>query len=227
MLQKSTIGIICLVSFFLPAFPNAQEVPKEATAAAESYLHLSMSRKLIPAAQISKQGIKASEMDSAILGKPYCYYRATFDDVMNYRTDSDFLKGLQLLCYQFPILVNGKLCGAIVISADNLSGGWTSGTAENEFIIANQKIYTEQEGYSLSFLNVANIYRFILLKKEEDSLSIAPLGEKEASLFSGVTTFGEGHFVRFVTAISPLREEVSRNKRAIEEHRQKIKPIKQ
>lgn len=218
------LQIFCMVIFFLPVLLEAQEVPREAFTAAESFLHNYLIKEnSILASCLSSQGVDASAVNSATLGQPYCYYKSGYDDILSYESDRSYFASLQTLGYRFPILVTDKIYGAVKVSSNNYYPGWTSETTANRFIHEKRQAYKIQKGYDLALLNVANRLRFVLLIKG-DSLFIAPPGESDASLFQKVTECQVNDFVPLVSAIPGLKERAREIKRAVEQP-SKLKPI--
>ena len=166
----------------------------------------SISRGKTQAEMYGKYGISdLSELNGAVLGDPYPYYRLTCEDVLAYQSGDDLLSQLEIILYEFPILVNGKVCGVVKATHKNTIG---FGLKRPIPVIReqNRDSHPKEEGYQYAQVNIHNKF-FFIIRSGPDGLYITGAKERDLGLLFGAD-YAEGTypFVSLDEAMPKLKE---------------------
>lgn len=166
----------------------------------------SISRGKTQTEMYGKYGISdLSELNGAVLGEPYPYYRLTCEDVLAYQPGDDLLSQLEIILYEFPILVNGKVCGVACATPEK-----TTGFAMGSPVIVIREQYrdthSKEEGYQYAQLNLHNKF-FFVIRSGPEGLYITGAVERDLGLLFGAEyASGTYPFMSLDEAMPKLKE---------------------
>ena len=146
-----------------------------------------------------------SELNGAVLGDPYPYYRLTCEDVLVYQSGDDLLSQLEIILYEFPILVNGKACGVVKATHEKTTG---FGLKRPIPVIREQyrDSHPKEEGYQYAQVNIHNKF-FFIIRSGPDGLYITGAKERDLGLLFGAEyTEGTYSFIPLDEAMPKLKE---------------------
>lgn len=102
-----------------------------------------------------------SDLDSAELGDHYPVYRVTPGDILEYQNGYDFISRLELILYEFPIIVNGKVVSVVKVTPEKVIGFGLERPIP-EIREQYKGVLLPEEEYNYSVLNFNNKFMFIL-----------------------------------------------------------------
>ena len=166
----------------------------------------SISRGKTQAEMYGKYGISdLSELNGAVLGDPYPYYRITCDDILAYQPGDDLLSGLEMILYVFPIVVNQKVCSLIRATPEKAYGS-ISHSPIPKIREQYKDSHPKEKGYQYAVLNFHNQYMFVL-RTGPDGLNISGGIERDLGLLFGADYVeGTYPFVPIDEAMPKLKE---------------------
>lgn len=131
-----------------------------------------------------KYGISAlSDLNSATLGEPYPICRLTCEEVFNYQPGDDLLSRLEIIRYEFPILINGKVCGIASATQENTTG-FALGSPVVLIRQQYRDTYQTDEGYEYAQINFHNKL-FFVIRSGPDGLYITGAVERDLGFLFG------------------------------------------